>query len=59
MEENKEDEFYENQIAIQFKHYVINMILLSIFLFIILYVIIDVIMDIQTASKIKLRYRIK
>jgi hypothetical protein len=59
MEENKEEDFYENQNALRFKTYVINMILLSIFLFIILYVIIDIIIDLQTVSKMRLRYRIK
>ncbi len=62
MEETKSElEFNQNQIAIQFKYYVINMILLLLFFGIVFYVIVDVIYDMQTARLIKfnLRYKLK
>ena len=61
MQETKTAEFNENQVAIQFKHYVINMILLFIFFFIIFYVIVDTISDMQRAKliKFKLRYKLE
>ena len=61
MQENKDDEIRENQIAQQFKYYIINMILCSIFFSVILYVIIDLITDMQKARLIKfnLRYKLK
>ena len=64
MEETKtrfENDFIDNQVAIQFKHYVINMILLFIFFGIIFYIIVDIISDFQKARLIKfnLRYKLK
>ena len=62
MEETKSElEFNQNQIAIQFKYYVINMILLLLFFAVMFYVILDVISDMQTARLIKfnLRYKLK
>ena len=53
------DEFHRNQVEIQFKHYIINMILLLIFLGVILYIIIDVITDIHEAKMIKYNLRLK
>ena len=57
----EQKEFNENQVAIQFKHYVINMILLFIFFGIIFYIIVDIISDFQKARLIKfnLRYKLK
>ena len=54
-----EDEFHRNQLDLQFKHYIINMILLLIFLGVILYIIIDVITDIHKAKMIKYNLRLK
>ena len=53
------DEFHRNQVEIQFKHYIINMILLFIFFAIIFYVLIDVISDINRAKFIKYNLRLK
>jgi uncharacterized protein (UPF0333 family) len=54
-----EEEFNRNQVELQFKHYMINMILLFIFFGIIMYVLIDVITDIQTSKMIKQNLRIR
>lgn len=54
-----EEEFNRNQVFLQFKHYMINMILLFIFFGIIMYVLIDVITDIQTSKMIKQNLRIR
>ena len=54
-----EDEFHINQVEIQFKHYIINMILLFIFFGIIFYVLIDVITDINREKFIKYNLRVK
>ena len=54
-----EDEFRINQVEIQFKHYIINMILLFIFFGIIFYVLIDVITDINREKFIKYNLRVK
>ena len=59
MQENKTEEINRNQVDLQFKHYIINMILLLIFFGIIFYVIIDVITDINRAKMIKYNLRLK
>ena len=59
MQELKTEEFNRNQVELQFKHYIINMILLFIFFGIIMYVLIDVITDIQTSKMIKQNLRIR